>query len=80
VHRYEESNKIWMRWPRTIQIRDSALYNASKNCRAVGSINPMVNKTIVVKQRVGSIHVPAKGNESDRQTEVRERQESDSDG
>jgi soluble lytic murein transglycosylase-like protein len=63
LHRYEESNKIletMVSGPFKFAI--PAIYNASKNYRALAaSINPMVNKTIIVKQRVGSIRVPAKG-------------------
>ncbi|HEX9500453.1 MAG TPA: lytic transglycosylase domain-containing protein, partial [Thermoanaerobaculia bacterium] len=39
-----------------------AMYTASKNYRALAAgINPIVNKVIIVRQRVGSIRVRAKG-------------------
>jgi soluble lytic murein transglycosylase-like protein len=63
LHRYEESNAILETMAAgPFKFAIPAIYNASKNYRALAaSINPMVNKTIIVKQRVGSIRVPAKG-------------------
>ena len=63
LHRNDESNKIldaMVGGPYKFAI--PAIYTASKNYRVLAaSINPMVNKTIVVRQRVGTIRVPAKG-------------------
>ncbi len=63
LHRYEESNKLLeaiASGPYKFAI--PAIYTASKNYRMLSlSINPIVNKTIIVKQRVGTIRVPAKG-------------------
>jgi soluble lytic murein transglycosylase-like protein/TolA-binding protein len=63
LRRFEDSNKVLdplASGPFKIAI--PAIYHAAKNYRALAlSINPMVNKTIIVKQRVGSIRVPAKG-------------------
>ncbi|MDQ6799741.1 MAG: lytic transglycosylase domain-containing protein [Acidobacteriota bacterium] len=63
LRRYEESNRLlepMVSGPFKFAI--PAIYNASKNYRAMSaSINPLVNKIIIVKQRVGSIRVPAKG-------------------
>ena len=63
LHRYEESNKILETMTAgSFKFAIPAIYNASKNYRAMAaSINPIVNKVILVKQRVGSIRVPAKG-------------------
>src|SRR5437867_46282 len=61
LHRYEESNKMLeplASGPYKIAI--PAIYTASKNHRLLAlAINPIVNKTIIVKQRVGTIRVPA---------------------
>jgi soluble lytic murein transglycosylase-like protein len=63
LRRYEESNKMLdplASGPYKIAI--PAIYTASKNYRLLSlSINPIVNKIIIVKQRVGTIRVPAKG-------------------
>jgi len=63
LHRYEDSNKVLdplASGPFKIAI--PALYHAAKNYRVLAaSINPIVNKTIIVRQRVGSVRVPAKG-------------------
>jgi soluble lytic murein transglycosylase-like protein/TolA-binding protein len=63
LRRYEESNKVLeplVSGPYKFAI--PAIYHASKNYRALAAaINPLVNKTIVVRQRVGTIRVPAKG-------------------
>jgi soluble lytic murein transglycosylase-like protein len=62
LHRYEDSNKLLEPMAAgPFKFAIPAMYNASKNYRALAAaINPMVNKTIIVKQRVGSIRVPAK--------------------
>ena len=61
--RYDESNKVLealVSGPYKIAI--PAIYTASKNYRALSaSINPIVTKTIIVKQRAGNIRVPAHG-------------------
>ncbi|HEY8131416.1 MAG TPA: lytic transglycosylase domain-containing protein [Thermoanaerobaculia bacterium] len=63
LHRYEESNKLLeplASGPYKIAI--PAMYTASKNYHLLAlAINPIVNKTIIVRQRVGTIRVPAKG-------------------
>jgi hypothetical protein len=63
LHRYEESNKMLdplASGPYKFAI--PAIYTTSKNYRLLSlSINPIVNKIIIVKQRVGTIRVPAKG-------------------
>ena len=63
LHRFEDSNKVLdplASGPFKIAI--PAIYHAAKNYRVLAaSINPIVNKTIIVKQRVGSVRVPAKG-------------------
>lgn len=63
LHRYDESNKVLdaiVSGPYKFAI--PAIYTESKNYRALSdSINPIVNKTIIVKQRAGNIRVPAHG-------------------
>ncbi len=63
LHRYEESSRVLeplVSGPYIIAI--PAIYNASKNYRLLSvAINPMVNKVIVVRQRVGTTHVHVKG-------------------
>ena len=63
LHRYEESNKVLEPLASgPFKIAIPAIYTASKNYRALAaSINPIVNKTIVVKQRAGNIRVRAHG-------------------
>lgn len=63
LHRYEESNKLleplaagWYKFA------IPAIYTASKNYRVLASsINPIVIKTITVRQKVGTVRVKAKG-------------------
>jgi soluble lytic murein transglycosylase-like protein len=61
--RYDDSNKVLealASGPYKIAI--PAIYTASKNYRALSdAINPVVTKTIIVKQRAGTIRVPAHG-------------------
>jgi len=63
LHRYEDSNKVLeplAAGPYRFAI--PAIYTASKNYRTLSSsINPMVTKTIVVRQQVGTTKVKAKG-------------------
>jgi len=63
LHRFEDSNKLLdplASGPYRIAI--PALYNAAKNYRILSdSVNPIVLKTILVKQQVGTIKVKAKG-------------------
>jgi len=63
LRRYDDSNKVLeplSAGPYKIAI--PAIYTASKNYQALSaSINPIANKTIIVKQQKGLIHVPAKG-------------------
>ncbi|HJT18629.1 MAG TPA: transglycosylase SLT domain-containing protein, partial [Thermoanaerobaculia bacterium] len=63
LRRYDDSNKVLEplgSGPYKIAI--PAIYTASKNYRALSaSINPIVNKTITVKERKGTIRVPAHG-------------------
>jgi soluble lytic murein transglycosylase-like protein len=63
LHRYEESSKLLeLLASGPFKIAIPAIYTASKNYRLLSlSINPIVNKTIIVRQRVGTIRVPAKG-------------------
>ena len=63
LHRYDDSNKVLeplASGPYKIAI--PAIYTASNNYRALSaSINPNVDKTIIVKERKGTIRVPAHG-------------------
>jgi soluble lytic murein transglycosylase len=63
LRRYEESSKVLeplAAGPYKIAI--PAIYHASKNYRLLAlSINPLVNKTIIVRQRVGNVRVRVKG-------------------
>jgi soluble lytic murein transglycosylase-like protein len=63
LHRFDDSNKVLDplgSGPYRFAI--PALYTASKNYRVLSaSINPMVTKTIVVRQQVGTTKVKAKG-------------------
>jgi soluble lytic murein transglycosylase-like protein len=63
LHRYEDSSRVLDplgSGPYRFAI--PAIYTASKNYRVLSSsINPMVTKTIVVRQQVGTIKVRAKG-------------------
>ncbi|HEY6843485.1 MAG TPA: hypothetical protein VI391_04905, partial [Thermoanaerobaculia bacterium] len=63
LRRYDDSNKVLeplASGPYKIAI--PAIYTASKNYRALSaSINPIVNKTITIKERKGTIRVPAHG-------------------
>lgn len=63
LHRYEDSNKLLE--PLTAgqyEIAIPAIYTASKNYRVLSnSINPIVIKTIVVRQKVGTVKVRPKG-------------------
>src|SRR5207237_573724 len=63
LHRYEDSNKILDPMARSAyKFAIPAIYTASKNYRVLSNlINPMVNKVIVVRQRVGTIKVHVKG-------------------
>lgn len=63
LRRYDESNKVLetlTAGPYKIAI--PAIYHLARNYRIqAAAINPMVNKVITVRQRVGSVRVPAKG-------------------
>src|SRR6266849_6413397 len=63
LHRYEDSSRVLdplASGPFKIAI--PAIYHAARNYRALAaSINPIVNKTIMVRRRVVTIRVPAKG-------------------
>jgi len=63
LHRYEDSNKVLeplAAGPYRFAI--PAIFTASKNYSVLSSsINPMVTKTIVVRQQVGTTKVKAKG-------------------
>jgi soluble lytic murein transglycosylase-like protein len=63
LHRYEESNKLLEPMAAgPFKFAIPAMYTASKNFRALATgINPIVNKVIIVRQRVGSVRVRAKG-------------------
>jgi len=63
LHRHEESSQLLEPLASgPFKIAIPAIYTASKNYRVLSlSINPIVNKTIIVRQRVGTIRVPAKG-------------------
>ena len=63
LHRYDESNRVLEPLASgPFKIAIPAIYTASKNYRALStSINPIVLKTIMVKQRAGNIRVPAHG-------------------
>jgi soluble lytic murein transglycosylase-like protein len=63
LHRYEDSNKVLASLASgAFKFAIPAIYHMAKNYRVLAaSINPMVNKTIVVRQRVGTIRVPAQG-------------------
>ncbi len=59
LHRYEESNKVVEPLASGIyEVAIPAIYTASKNYRALSaSINPIVTRTIVRKQKVGNAQV-----------------------
>ncbi len=63
LRRYEDSNKILEPLAsNAYEIAIPAIYHASKNYRALSaSINPIVFKTILVRQRVGTVRVHVKG-------------------
>jgi soluble lytic murein transglycosylase-like protein len=62
LRRFEESNRALEPLAAgPFKIAIPAIYHASKNYRVLAaSINPMVNKTIIVRQRVGTTRVHAK--------------------
>src|SRR5439155_1817 len=61
--RYEESNGLLEPLAaRSYRVAIPAIYTASKNYGVLSaSINPIVNKTIIVKEQVGTVHVNVKG-------------------
>ena len=63
VRRYEDSNRVLEQLSSSYyKFAIPALYTASKNYRIVSaSINPIVTKTITVKQKVGTVKVRQKG-------------------
>lgn len=63
LRQYDQSNQVLEPMAHgPFKFAIPAIYTASKNYRALSNaINPIVIKTIVVRQKVGTIHVKAKG-------------------
>jgi len=63
LRRYEESNGLLEPLAaRSYRVAIPAIYTASKNYGALSaSINPIINKTVIVKEQVGTVHVKVKG-------------------
>ncbi len=63
LRRYEDSNRVLERLTSgSYRVAVPAIYTASKNYRALSTaINPMVIKSVVVKQQVGTVKVRVKG-------------------
>jgi soluble lytic murein transglycosylase-like protein len=63
LRRFEESNKVLEPLASaSYKIAIPAIYNASKNYRLLAaSINPITNKVMMVRQRVGTVRVHVKG-------------------
>lgn len=66
LRRYEESNGLLEPLvAKSFRVAIPAIYTALKNYRLLSaSINPIINKTIIVKQQVGTVHVKVKGKKS----------------
>jgi soluble lytic murein transglycosylase-like protein len=63
LRRFDESNKVLEPLASgSFHFAIPAIYTAAKNYRTLsGSINPLVNKTIIIKQQVGTTRVKVKG-------------------
>jgi soluble lytic murein transglycosylase-like protein len=63
LRRYEESNRLLEPLvARSFRVAIPAIYTASKNYRVLSaSTNPIVNKIIIVREQVGTVHVKVKG-------------------
>jgi soluble lytic murein transglycosylase-like protein len=63
LRRFDESNKVLEPLvSRSFHVAIPAIYTAAKNYRTLAaSINPVINKTIIVRQQVGTVRVKGKG-------------------